>query len=431
MINEERIGELVGEGRIHRSVYVDRDIFELELVKVFGGTWVYLGHDSEVRHPHDFVTRRLGHRPVILTRSASGTVHALFNRCTHRAATICQESSGNRKRFTCAYHGWTFASDGACVGVPYPAAYGPGFEKRNHDLRQVPRVAEYRGFWFGTLNPDAPELAEFLGPATYWIDLFVDRAPDKAITVHRPYRMTYRANWKLVWDNGSDGYHPAFSHKSILGMTHARYGQGRSLDNFGAQDPDDGPMYNQTLGNGHTMLDQRPGMGDSYWRRARPMPTKEPMYEALVERLGQEEADRVVEMAPGPGLNLTVFPSFHLIGNQIVIVEPLDVALTGVTWFPTTLDGAPDEVNELRMRIAEDFPNFGEVDDFENFERQQIGLSIPEIEWIDTSRGLSVDRSWVDERGMTTTPVTDDAPLRAYHQEWKRLMTTKMELIAR
>ena len=135
-------------------------------------------------------------------------------------------------------------------------------------------------------------------------------------------------------------------------------------------------------------------------------------------------------MAPGPGLNLTVFPSFHLIGNQVVVVTPLAVDLTAVNWYPTTLDGAPDEINELRMRIAEDFPNFGEVDDFENFERQQLGLSIPEIEWIDTSRGLEVDRSWADQRGIRTTPVTDDAPLRAYHEEWKRLMTVEMNLIA-
>jgi phenylpropionate dioxygenase-like ring-hydroxylating dioxygenase large terminal subunit len=419
------------EGRAHRSIYTDQAIFERELERVFGGTWVYMAHDSEFPQANDFVSRRLGKRPLIMTRDATGDVHALFNRCTHRAATICQEQAGNRKRFTCAYHGWTFANDGSCVGVPYPAAYGPEHDKSRHDLAQVARLASYRGFWFVTLNPDTPSLEEFLGPAAYWIDLFVDRAPSGTISLHRPYRMTYRGNWKLIWDNGSDGYHPAFSHRSILKMTQERYGQGRSLDNFGAQDPDDGPMYNQALGHGHTMLDQRPGMGDSLWQRVRPMPSKEPMYASLVERYGREEADRVVEMAPGPGLNLTVFPSFHLIGNQVVTVEPLEVGLTAVNWYPTTLDGAPDEVNELRMRIAEDFPNFGEVDDFENFERQQIGLTIPEVEWIDMSRGLTIDRSWQDERGVTTTPVTDDGPLRSYHQEWRRLMTCDMTLVAR
>ena len=424
------LSELVGDGRAHRSIYTDPDIFDLELIRVFGGTWVYLGHDSEFPRTNDFVTRTIGRRPVILTRSSAGRVHALFNRCTHRGTVLCQEAQGSLKRFVCSYHGWAFSNDGSCVSVPYPAAYGPDHDQATRDLKRVPRLESYRGFWFGTLNPDAVSLDEFLGPARYWIDTFVDRAPDRTISLHAPYRMTYRGNWKLIWDNGSDGYHPAFSHRSILEMTHIRYGDGRSLDNFGESDPDDGPMYNQTLGNGHTMLDQRPGMGESLWYRARPMPSKEPMFESLVESYGQADAARFAEMAPGPGLNLTIFPSFNFVGNQVVVVTPLDVALTAVIWYPTTLDGAPDEVNELRMRIAEDFPNFGEVDDFENFERQQLGLSIPEIEWIDTSRGLAVDRSWVDKRGIRTTPVTDDAPLRGYHEEWKRLMTAEMNLTA-
>ena len=429
-MTELPLDQLVGDGRAHRSIYTDPSIFERELVRIFGGTWVYIGHDSEIPQRDDFVTRTLGRRPIIFTRSTDGGVHALFNRCTHRGTTLCQEPHGNSKRFVCTYHGWAFANDGACVAVPYPAAYGPSHDKAIRDLRRVPRLEAYRGFWFATLNPDAPPLEEFLGPVSYWLDVFVNRAPEGTISLHAPYRMTYRGNWKLIWDNGSDGYHPAFSHLSILKMTHTRYGTGRSLDNFGAQDPDEGHMYNQTLGNGHAMLDQRPGMGESLWNRARPMPSKEPMFASLVEQYGEADAARFAEMAPGPGLNLTVFPSFHLIGNQVVVVTPLAVDLTAVNWYPTTLDGAPEEVNELRMRIAEDFPNFGEVDDFENFERQQLGLSIPEIEWIDTSRGLEVDRSWADQRGIRTTPVTDDAPLRAYHEEWKRLMTVEMNLIA-
>ena len=317
-----RLDQLVGDGRAHRSLYTDPGIFELEQVRVFGGTWVYIGHDSEIPRPDDYITRTLGRRPIILTRGGDGTVHALFNRCTHRGTTLCQEPHGNSKRFVCTYHGWTFTNDGSCVAVPYPAAYGPSHDKSTRDLRRVPRLESRRGFWFGTLNPDAPPLDEFLGPAKYWLDVFVDRAPEGTITLHTPYRMTYRGNWKLIWDNGSDGYHPAFSHLSILKMTHIRYGGGRSLSNFGAEDPDEGHMYNQTLGHGHTMLDQRPGMGESLWNRARPMPSKEPMYEALVEQYGEADASRLVEMAPGPGLNLTVFPSFHLIGNQVVVITP-------------------------------------------------------------------------------------------------------------
>lgn len=87
------------------------------------------------------------------------------------------------------------------------AAYGPSHDKAIRDLRRVPRLEAYQGFWFATLNPDAPPLEEFLGPASYWLDVFVNRAPEGTISLHTPYRMTYRGNWKLIWDNGSDGYH--------------------------------------------------------------------------------------------------------------------------------------------------------------------------------------------------------------------------------
>src|SRR5277367_2365845 len=83
-----RWDHLVQEGRVHRSLYTDPAIFAEEMVKVFGGTWVYLGHESEISKPNDFVSRNLGLRPIILTRDGSGKINALFNRCSHRAATV-------------------------------------------------------------------------------------------------------------------------------------------------------------------------------------------------------------------------------------------------------------------------------------------------------------------------------------------------------
>ncbi len=61
--------------------------------------------------------------------------------------------------------------------------------------------------------------------------------------------------------------------------------------------------------------------------------------------------------------------------------EPLSVDETNATWYGTAvvdeegvLGGAVDEVNALRMRTQESFPNFGEVDDLANFEEIQRGL---------------------------------------------------------
>ena len=70
-----------------------------------------------------------------------------------------------------------------------------------------------------------------------------------------------------------------------------------------------------------------------------------------------------------------------------------------------TLDGAVDDINAIRMRTQEGFPNFGEVDDLMNFEQIQVGLQAEEDEWAYTHRGLGLpDRFSVDEAGTIKGP---------------------------
>src|SRR6202023_2714644 len=59
---------LVQEDRAHRLIYTDPAIFEAEMTHIFGGTWTYLAHESEIPNPNDFITRRLGLRPLIIVR---------------------------------------------------------------------------------------------------------------------------------------------------------------------------------------------------------------------------------------------------------------------------------------------------------------------------------------------------------------------------
>ena len=81
-------------------------------------------------------------------------------------------------------------------------------------------------------------------------------------------------------------------------------------------------------------------------------------------------------------MNLNIFPNLLFIGNQIQVIQPYAVDKTELTWYSTTVEGLPEEINLLRMRTQEDFPAFGEPDDMTNFEECHLGLTIPEIEWI-------------------------------------------------
>lgn len=417
-----RVGPLVRPDRVHRSVYTDPRIFDREMEVLFGYTWVYVAHESQLPEPNDYVTARLGRRPVIVTRDKDGVVHVLLNRCTHRAATVCRLPEGNAKSFTCPYHGWTFRNDGALTGVPWPDGYAPDFRKQDWGLGVV-RTESYRGFIFATLAAEGPSLVEHLGPAAALIDAWLDRLPGTAVRLRSgANRMVFAGNWKLAYDNAADGYHPSFSHRSLL-ATAKRDGENRDMTYFGGS-PDSGPLYVQYLGNGHTFLDQRPAYPTpgSYWDQQRVGPSREAM-EAEIRARYPDRATEYLDLTVGGQMNLNIFPNLLIIGNQVQVIEPLAVDSTQLTWWSTTLDGVPDEVNLLRMRHQEDFPSFGEPDDQVNFEEAQRGLAIAEMEWVLFNRGYGIEgRQSLDAAGVPTAPITDELPMRGYFAEWARLM---------
>src|SRR5215467_4876484 len=114
---------LVQEDRVHESLYTDRAIFDAEMRNIFGGTWVYLAHESQVPTNNDYITSKLGLRPLIIVRDDKGVVRALYNRCTHRGTTLCRFEKGNKRAFQCPYHGWNFQNDGKLRAVPWADGY--------------------------------------------------------------------------------------------------------------------------------------------------------------------------------------------------------------------------------------------------------------------------------------------------------------------
>ena len=415
---------LVEAHRVHRSIYVDPEIFAAEMDKIFGGIWVYIAHESQLANPNDFITVRLGHRPVILTRDSDGELHGLLNRCAHRASTVCHEECGSAKNFQCSYHGWTYNNRGDLINVPYSDGYPDGFEKANYSLSQLPWIATYRGLIFGTLNPDPPALTEWLGAAAPLIDEFVDRSPTGRIELRNRQRMIYRGNWKLAWDNAGDGLHPTFAHRSFVLHNERQHGGG-SLSQFKSS-PDETGMYGEDLGNGHMFVDQRPGLSGSFWETQRPVPGHEWYAERIQAEHGDASAE-VLEMAPGSMVNLSIFPNLLIKGNHLETIDPISVGETRLHTWISRAEGAPDEVNVMRMRIAEDFPSLGNPDDLEIFERCQEGLGVSEVEWVDMSKGLGQPTEEVSPDGVRRGPVTHEGPMRGYIRAWLELMEADPE----
>jgi phenylpropionate dioxygenase-like ring-hydroxylating dioxygenase large terminal subunit len=120
-----------------------------KLDNIFHRGWVYVGHASEIPNSGDFRLRQIGQQTAIMVRDDEGQVQLFMNRCPHRANAVCQVERGNTKAFRCAYHGWSFATNGELKGIPYHDRYPDSFRKRRPWPAQGPRMGTYRSFVFG------------------------------------------------------------------------------------------------------------------------------------------------------------------------------------------------------------------------------------------------------------------------------------------
>ena len=407
------------DGRIHRSLYTDPQIFEDEMVKIFGGSWVFLLHESEIARLNDFKTITVGRRPTIVARTAEGRIVAMLNRCTHRGSPVVLAASGNARSFVCPYHGWTYANSGDLASVSFPAGYGPQFDLKAHALGRLPRVESYRGYVFGSLNAEVEPLLDWLGPAREHLDWSIDRdgAEGTHVRVVESIRMTYKGNWKHQNDNNTDGYHTPFLHAATNKMNRLRHGSGKWLSHVNDQTD----MVCQYLGHGHKLGDHRPEL-KSAWRQSRPVPGRETFSERLIAQAGEEKALEQLELVGRAGINLVIYPNLFIMGNgTFAVFEPVAVDLTNIRYFGTLIGDAPEEVNQLRVRFEEDFHNVGSRDDSEIQELVQHTLAVtPEMEWLDVSRGMC--RQTIDERGVITSNKTDDTAIRGGYDWWRTLM---------
>jgi len=161
-------------GLVNRRIFADREIYELEREHLFARCWLYLGHESEVPHPGDFVTTYMGEEPVILCRDLTGRLRAFLNLCRHRGNRVCRADRGNTKLFTCSYHGWTYSTDGKLAIVPMTEAFR-NLDRDQWGLIPVAQLDSYKGLIFATFDRESPSLVEYLGDMAWYLDILLDR----------------------------------------------------------------------------------------------------------------------------------------------------------------------------------------------------------------------------------------------------------------
>jgi hypothetical protein len=88
-LTNETLASLVRPDSVHKRVYTDPQIFELEMQRIYGRAWIYVGHESQVKNPGDYHTTLLGDQDVVMVRAGD----ARFTSSTTAARTRARRSS--------------------------------------------------------------------------------------------------------------------------------------------------------------------------------------------------------------------------------------------------------------------------------------------------------------------------------------------------
>ncbi len=420
---QAELRELVQPGRVHRRVYTDPAVFDLEMDRLFGTAWIYVAHVSQIRHPGDYITSRIGRHPVIVSRDAEGAVHVLHNRCPHRGAPVCRLRQGNVRVFQCGYHDWTFHLDGALRSVPMHDGYAD-WEARQASLRMQPvaRVDDYRGFIFASLAEHGPDLPSFLGYMRSSLDDLVDRAPDGDIEVAGGgFRQLSGGNWKLQVENLNDLMHAGATHRSAVQAADAvtaplpvmPLGANRveSLKANGAplRRMDELGVHAYPLG--HSFIGGLP-------RPPRTGPIMDAYRAALEARHGAAKVADI--LAVDRHINV-IYPSLLTQGGlgYIKVIQPLAVDRTLSCVYPIRLKGAPPELFHATIRAVNNSnspANFVLPDDLDMYRGTQDNLDAADEFWIDFGRGAGAETP--DDHGGHAGRGTHELSMRNAYQAW-------------
>lgn len=394
-----------GVFRVNRHAFTDATILELEKREIFDKCWLYAGHESEIKKPGNFVTRRVGGRPLLLVRGKDGSARAFLNTCTHRGNLVALEKSGNARAFTCFYHAWSFDTQGALVGVPGEESYTAAFKREEMALKEVPRFEAYRGMMFVCYDRKAVDLRSYLGEeARLRIDYFLDNGGEEVQVSAGAQSYSMKSNWKLLVENSIDGYHAMSMHQRYF----RKFLPDIGVDNskwIAKREP--GTSRGRSLGNGHAVVES--------FDRGTPLTVSAgdelaAIREDLVKRFGEEYARKTADYQR----NLFIFPNLIMISMWKTVrtfypVSPDYMEVDAWGLFPAS------DSPELRQKRIENFLSFlgpaglATPDDVSGLEGCQRGFAaVKEVQWSDISRGM----------GQAEPTVVDELQMRAFWRRW-------------
>ena len=426
------IRALVQPDRVHRDLYIDEELFALEQEQFFANTWNYVGHDSQIPNPGDYLRNDIAGQPLIVVRHQDDSVRVLMNRCAHKGSRLVSAPCGNTgKHFRCPYHAWTFRTDGSLLSMPLKNGYDgtamPDCEAAK-GLATVADVRLHRGFIFARLSDTGPSFEDYFGDSLSSIDNMADRSPEGRLEIAGGcLRFLHPCNWKLFVENLNDTMHPMVVHESSAGTAKRMWldqpegvPKPMAIEQFTPFMSDYkffDDMGVRVFANGHSFS----GVHFSIHSKYSAMPAYD---EAMRAAYGDERAAAILGLARH---NTVYYPNLTIKGaiQAIRVVKPIAVDKTIVESWTFRLAGAPPEMLQRTAMysrlINSPFSVVGH-DDLQAYRGIQAGLHAGGNPWVSLHRNF--DAAEVGAVDVTAAG-TSEISMRNQYRAWSRFMTER------
>ncbi len=434
--NPAALQRLVEPDRVHRDVYTDPEVFQLEMERLWSRTWIYVGHASQVPEAGDYLAADIAAKPVIMVRQPDGGIRVLMNRCAHKGTKVLGGASGNAgKVIRCPYHAWTYRLDGSLAMIPLKEGYA-GTRMDEKGLFQINNLENYRGFIFVRLSEKGIGFKEFFGDSLSSIDFLADRSPEGEIEIAGGcLRYLHNCNWKMFVENLNDTMHPMIAHASSAGTAKRLWdeklkgGEGTPADLPKPMAVEqfvpfvNGYQFFDEMGvrvypHGHGYSGVHFSIHSSY--------SSIPEYEqAMVRAYGEERAKQILGTVRH---NTVYYPSLTIKGaiQSIRVARPLAADSTLIESWTFRLKGAPDSLLQRTVmynRLINSPMSVVGHDDLHCYRSIQEGLAASGNEWVNLHRNFQPgENERLGQARELTANGTSDISMRNQFRAWSEFM---------
>ena len=199
------------------DAYISPEYARAERDRLWRKTWLQAGLVEDLAEVGSYLTYDILDDSVIVVRTDADTIKAYWNVCPHRGRRLIDTPAGQRNahgqkmKFVCGFHAWTFELDGQCSYIMNRDQWQGQLSDDAAALGPV-QCDTWGGWVWINLDPAAGPLRDYLEPAAGLLD------PYQLQNMRCRWRkwVVFDCNWKVALEAFNETYHVPGTHPEFM-----------------------------------------------------------------------------------------------------------------------------------------------------------------------------------------------------------------------